>query len=379
MIILPEYIKKILTTLNTHNYEAFVVGGSIRNALLNLPIVDYDITTNAKPHELLGLFKEYPCLTHGMKHGTITIIVENHPVEVTTYRMEGNYINHRFPSTVEFTTSLQEDCRRRDFTINALCYHPDTGILDYFNGLKDLHHQCIRCIDDPFARFEEDALRILRAIRFASQLHFTIENTTKQAIFEKQGLLNHISNARLLQEANQILCSQHPAIFLDYPKILYFLFQVHTMDTTMNHLPNLLPVRLAHLLKDHKDYKTILKQRQYDKKTIKQVDAIIHQQHNPLDQQGALTLLQNYPKEYPLILQYLCSLHGLNYQNELDKLHTISIYDVKHLAIRGKNLPPSIEPKQRSIVLNTLLDLVINKEINNTKEDLLDYIKNNIQ
>ncbi|MDO5084922.1 MAG: hypothetical protein Q4D47_00615 [Erysipelotrichaceae bacterium] len=379
MITLPEYIKKILTTLNTHNYEAFVVGGSIRNALLNLPIVDYDITTNAKPHELLELFKDYPCLTHGMKHGTITIIVENHPVEVTTYRIEGNYINHRFPSTVEFTTSLQEDCRRRDFTINALCYHPDTGILDYFNGLKDLHHQCIRCIDDPFARFEEDALRILRAIRFASQLHFTIENTTKQAIFEKQGLLNHISNARLLQEANQILCSQHPAIFLDYPKILYFLFQVHTMDTTMNHLPNLLPVRLAHLLKDHKDYKTILKQRQYDKKTIKQVDAIIHQQHNPLDQQGALTLLQNYPKEYPLILQYLCSLHGLNYQNELDKLHTISIYDVKHLAIRGKDLPPSIEPKQRSIVLNTLLDLVINKEINNTKEDLLDYIKNNIQ
>ncbi|RRC91219.1 hypothetical protein EII25_06960 [Erysipelotrichaceae bacterium OH741_COT-311] len=379
MITLPEYIKKILTTLNTHNYEAFVVGGSIRNALLNLPIVDYDITTNAKPYELLGLFKEYPCLTHGMKHGTITIIVENHPVEVTTYRIEGNYTNHRFPSTVEFTTSLQEDCRRRDFTINALCYHPNTGILDYFNGLKDLHHQCIRCIDDPFARFEEDALRILRAIRFASQLHFTIEDTTKQAIFEKQGLLNHISNARLLQEANQILCSQHPAIFLDYPKILYFLFQVHTMDTTMNHLPNLLPVRLAHLLKDHKDYKTILKQRQYDKKTIKQVDAIIHQQHNPLDQKGALTLLQNYPKEYPLILQYLCSLRDLNYQNELDKLHTIDIYDVKHLAITGKDLPTSIEPKQRSFVLKTLLEFVINKKINNTKEDLLDYIKNNIQ
>ena len=204
---LPESMKIVLNRLEQYGFEAFVVGGCVRDALLHRPCSDWDVTTNALPEEISEVFSEYPQADVGKQHGTVVVVIAREPIEITTYRIEGAYQDHRHPSSVSFTSSLEEDLARRDFTINAMAYHPKTGIIDPFFGKRDLQKQQIRAVGQAEQRFQEDALRILRGLRFAAQLTFSIEEDTQTAMRNQQVLLDYLSKERICAEVSKLLCA----------------------------------------------------------------------------------------------------------------------------------------------------------------------------
>lgn len=205
----PREVKIIIDTFYRSNFEAFMVGGCVRDILLgNIP-KDYDITTSAKPEITISLFDK--TIPTGLKHGTVTVLISNEPYEVTTYRTEGKYIDNRRPSSVDFVTDIKEDLSRRDFTINALAYNEKVGLIDYFNGTDDIKNKIIRCVGNADKRFKEDALRMLRAVRFSCQLNFEIHENTYTAIKSNYKLINNISSERIRDELCKILISENPS------------------------------------------------------------------------------------------------------------------------------------------------------------------------
>ena len=202
---IPKNVKFIIDTYYNNNYEAFMVGGCVRDSLLGLKPKDFDITTSALPEITENLFTKT-----GIKHGTVTVVIDKENFEVTTYRTEENYIDNRRPEKVEFVKDLKEDLSRRDFTINAFAYNDKEGLIDYFNGMDDLKNKVIRAVGDPNKRFNEDALRMLRAIRFSAQLGFSIESKTYDAIKDNVQLIKNISNERIRDELCKILLSDNP-------------------------------------------------------------------------------------------------------------------------------------------------------------------------
>lgn len=208
---IPVKANKIITRLTEAGYEAYVVGGCVRDAILGRPAADWDITTNARPEQVKALFSR--TIDTGIRHGTVTVLQGKEGFEVTTYRIDGEYQDGRHPSEVIFTPSLLEDLKRRDFTINAMAYNEAEGLIDAFDGMKDLKNRRIRCVGEPKERFTEDALRILRAVRFSAQLNFEIEKNTRAAIAEFADSLTRISAERIQTELVKLLTSDHPEIF----------------------------------------------------------------------------------------------------------------------------------------------------------------------
>ena len=205
---IPVHVEQIIHTLNSHGYEAFAVGGCVRDTLLGRKPGDWDITTSARPEQVKALFRR--TIDTGIQHGTVTIMMDRTGYEVTTYRIDGEYEDGRHPKQVEFTSDLLEDLRRRDFTINAMAYSHVTGIVDAFDGVADLKARRIRCVGNAMERFTEDALRILRAIRFSAQLDFEIEKETFEAISVIAPNLAKVSKERIQMELTKLLCSEHP-------------------------------------------------------------------------------------------------------------------------------------------------------------------------
>lgn len=205
---MPYEAEWIIDNIRSHGYEAFIVGGCVRDAALGRIPGDWDITTSAKPEQVKEIFGK--TVDTGLKHGTVTIIKHGSGYEVTTYRIDGEYLDGRHPETVEFTPDLREDLKRRDFTINAMAYSHETGIVDEFEGMEDLKRRVIRCVGCAKDRFTEDALRILRAVRFAAQLDFVIEDETYKAIAEIAPNLVHVSKERIQVELTKLLLSDHP-------------------------------------------------------------------------------------------------------------------------------------------------------------------------
>lgn len=205
---LPKNVKFIIDTLESAGYEAYAVGGCVRDSILGRTPNDWDITTSAKPLETKALFKK--TFDTGIKHGTISVLLGKEIYEVTTYRIDGEYEDARHPKEVTFTAELKEDLLRRDFTINAMAYNPTSGIVDLYGGIEDLKNHVIRCVGVPHDRFSEDALRIMRAVRFAAQLDYTIEDKTQEAIRELAGTLSKISAERIQVELIKLLTSDHP-------------------------------------------------------------------------------------------------------------------------------------------------------------------------
>ena len=182
---IPQYVKSVMNKLSEKGFESYIVGGCVRDTLLGEIPKDYDVCTNALPENLMEIFgtdETFSAIPTGIKHGTVTVLSEKNPVEVTTYRCDGEYKDHRRPENVSFGCSLEEDLKRRDFTVNALCYNEKTGLVDLFDGKKDLENKVIRCVGNPAKRFNEDALRILRGLRFASTTGFEIEENTAKAM-----------------------------------------------------------------------------------------------------------------------------------------------------------------------------------------------------
>ena len=201
--------KTALEMLKEGGFEAFLIGGSVRDYLMGLPIGDIDVTTNATPYEVEEIFKDYNVIETGIKHGTVTVILEGEPVEITTYRSEGEYSDNRHPDSVQFSRSLRDDVIRRDFTMNGVAYSFENGFCDLVGGIEDINNGIIRCIGDAETRFREDALRIMRALRFSSVLGFTIEENTKIAIRKCKELLKNISAERIREETVKLICGKN--------------------------------------------------------------------------------------------------------------------------------------------------------------------------
>ncbi len=204
----------VLGRLRAAGFEAVFVGGCVRDFLRGVAPHDYDAATSALPHQILQVFQDLPVLETGLKHGTVTVLAEGLPVEVTTFRVDGDYTDGRRPDGVTFTSNLAEDLARRDFTVNALAWSPETGIVDLFGGSKDLENQILQCVGDPEQRFAEDALRILRGMRFSSVLGFSLESSTKSAMISLKGRLGFVSAERISEEVEKMLCGQNVASVL---------------------------------------------------------------------------------------------------------------------------------------------------------------------
>lgn len=202
----------IIQVLNNNEYEAYIVGGCVRDGIMGIMPADWDITTNAKPDTVKMLFEK--TVDSGVRHGTVTVIINGRYFEVTTYRIDGEYTDNRRPVNVSYTDSLKEDLSRRDFTINAVAYHPDVGLIDPFNGIRDIESAILRTVGEPEGRFLEDALRMLRAIRFAAQLNFDIDMGTQQSIKDNSYLIKSISSERIRDELTKILVSPNPEKFI---------------------------------------------------------------------------------------------------------------------------------------------------------------------
>lgn len=210
-IALPKDVKHIIGVLMENGYEAYAVGGCVRDSILGRVPGDWDITTSALPMQVKGLFRR--TVDTGIQHGTVTVMLGRNGYEVTTYRIDGRYEDSRHPESVEFTPKLEEDLKRRDFTINAMAYNDEHGIVDIFDGVGDLQRKIIRCVGNAHDRFDEDALRILRAVRFSAQLGFGIEENTARAAKELAVNLKRISSERIHTEFNKMLKSAHPDYF----------------------------------------------------------------------------------------------------------------------------------------------------------------------
>lgn len=324
---IPWQCREILDRFADRQLEAYLVGGCVRDSLLGKTPKDWDICTEARPEQVQELFGHEKVILTGLQHGTVTVLLGGLPVEITTYRIDGDYEDNRHPKEVFFTRSLREDLSRRDFTINALAYHPREGVIDYFHGLDDLRRGIVRCVGDAASRYQEDGLRIMRAVRFACVLNFQFEAETERAIGQYSYLLRNIARERIQVEFNKILTSSWAAYGLETLARLdcfpYFLPEIchtwqfaqeggsHQYDVfthtvkAVSLTPPTLVLRLAALLHDigkpfvwqrqgQKDlfYEhsavgaqlagDILHRLRYDKKTISQVRRLIAQHERPL-------------------------------------------------------------------------------------------------
>ena len=217
---IPQYAATVLERLEHHGFEAYVVGGCVRDSLMGRTPKDWDVCTNALPQEVLRVFRKFHVIKTGLKHGTVTVMVDHQPVEVTTFRIDGAYTDNRHPDSVNFVSRVGEDLARRDFTINAMAYNPRRGLVDAFGGREDLDARAIRCVGEPDERFHEDGLRILRALRFAARYDFNIETETAHSIRRNRHLLANVSAERIFTELKGILAGEGVlSMLLGFPEV----------------------------------------------------------------------------------------------------------------------------------------------------------------
>lgn len=218
---LPQPVCRALSRLEEAGFSAYVVGGCVRDHVLGIAPHDYDIATAASPEQMQRIFCRERTIETGLQHGTLTVLMDGMPLEITTFRQDGAYLDGRHPASVRFTARVEDDLARRDFTINAMAYSPAAGLIDPFHGQEDCRQGLIRCVGDPATRFSEDALRILRALRFSARLGFPIEENTAQAIHEGKALLDKISRERIAAELDGLLLGSHAsAVCAQYRDVL---------------------------------------------------------------------------------------------------------------------------------------------------------------
>ncbi|MGG7079218.1 CCA tRNA nucleotidyltransferase [Clostridium sardiniense] len=436
---IPDKVKFIIDKFYENNYEAFMVGGCIRDSLLLKEPKDYDIATSATPTITESLFDK--TIPTGIKHGTITVLIDKEPFEITTYRVEGEYKDNRRPDEISFVTDIKDDLSRRDFTINAFAYNSKEGLKDYFNGLDDLKNKIIRTVGNSNKRFNEDALRIMRAIRFSAQLDFKIEENTLNAIKENKELLKNISAERIRDELCKILISDNPRKGLNLlkdcgvlniiiPELIpligfnqrnkYHYEDIfnHTLSVVEN-TPNDLILRLSALFHDigkpdcffidnkangrffghnnvgEKITERILTRLHFDNKTIKTICILVKEHMNVLDNPSNLAIkrLINRVSVDNIYLLYSLqeaditslkipeeALHKLNIMRDKTKfiLESKAPMSTKDLAIDGSTLIKELSLVPGKVIgdiLNHLLQLVLDNPDLNYKDILLDNAK----
>jgi len=208
---IPPDVNRILDLLNSNGYEGYIVGGCVRDRILNRTPNDWDICTNCSPEKMLEIFSCFKVIPTGLKHGTVTVVIDKENYEVTTYRIDGEYIDGRHPEEVKFTNNLKEDLKRRDFTVNAMAYNDKEGLIDHLGGIDDIFNKKIKCVGDPIKRFSEDYLRMIRGVRFSTQLGYSLDDDTFKAIKNLSKNIAGISTERIREELNKILLSTTPS------------------------------------------------------------------------------------------------------------------------------------------------------------------------
>lgn len=403
---LPGNVRFILHMLREAGHEAYVVGGCVRDSIMGRKPHDWDICTSAKPEQVIEIFNHYKVIPTGLKHGTVTIMKNDKPYEITTYRVDGEYDDARHPKDVTFTTSLEEDLSRRDFTMNALAYNNNNDLVDLFGGVNDIKNGIVCCVGNPRERFSEDALRIMRALRFATRFGFKIEENTFAAMKEKKSLLSKISAERINSELTQIIMCEAE----DVARILYkaedILFELFPAlrENDGSYINNILhsnkikSVRLAllfdfpeeqlkdiltNLRYDNETISSVLNTRKYgqqilkydsDKYTIEYFLKRIMHDIGYEDTQKALFYCIAYSraksneKQELLFTNMLYVAMVINDRNECYKLSQLAINgnDIKHFGYKGQQI---------GTVLNYLLDMVMKGVLENNKPTLLKRVE----
>lgn len=382
MTIIKE-VKLVLDMIKKRKYEAFIVGGAVRDFLLNKTPHDYDIATNALPEQIIEIFSEYRLVTDGIKHGTVGVIINHTMIEITTFRTDGKYIKNRYPEHVSFVKNLYEDLSRRDFTINALAY--DDKVIDYFQGYSDLKKGIIRTVGDANVRFQEDGLRILRGLRFACQLHFQIEEKTSQAMLNNAELLKNISTERINSELTKMLLSDITVVIIPFFSIFQVIIPELKKESVEKNIPFLknptvgLATKLVFLLDGCEDKHKIISRLKYTNYIKK--DFMLLNEY----------LLRRIPKNEIAIkkemrfvgydkMKIILKMQSLIYNDSsiLKILEEVKddVFLLKDLNIKGKDLINlNVEKKEIGNILNRCLDAVIMGKVRNDKIALLDYVK----
>ncbi|MGI5900105.1 MAG: CCA tRNA nucleotidyltransferase [Christensenellales bacterium] len=397
---LPEYVAEAIASLIRAGFDAYAVGGCVRDSLLGCTPADWDICTSALPGQTARVFSGRRVIKTGLKHGTVTVIFEegqreNIPVEITTYRVDGAYSDNRRPDSVEFTANLREDLRRRDFTINAMAYNPKAGLVDFFSGREDIERRLIRCVGEPSKRFGEDGLRILRALRFAACLGFQIEEITADAIRRQKKLLSNIARERIGNELQRLLRGVNAGeILLEY---------IDVLDEAMpgiSSMPDIAAVsksfermgvgsadicaRLALLLAGYPgDGRALLEGIRLPKTIIEnslQAADYVAREISP-DEGRLKRLLNKVGAEQALRIIAVKKALGEDMTRQEDALSRIistkQCFQLTDLEISGHDLLALGHPPGREIgrTLNILLEMVMDGELENKRSALVEEVK----
>lgn len=425
---MPKNVELAINILNKNGFDAYIVGGCVRDSMLGIEPADWDITTSALPQNIMKCFENYKKIETGLKHGTVTVIIDDMHLEITTYRIDGEYTDNRRPDDVKFTSDIAQDLQRRDFTINAIAYNHKDGIVDLYGGSKDIELKKIKCVGNPDKRFSEDGLRILRALRFASVLGFEIEFNTAISIHKNKKLLTNISSERISVEFNKLITGiNFKNVLSEYRDVIaVFIPEIDSKFScdlweytliVMSNVSNNLNLRLAVMFNDLGKYESFT------------IDEEIHQiNYAKISSDIAINILHNlkYDKETTEIVKTLLLYYDAviqpTYKNvkrwlnkigiemfsqllEIKKVRIKSqenfqeenIYDIgkieyiyedvlrkkqcfilKDLAVKGSDLIEIGLPVGKYIgeVLTELLGMVIDDELENDREVLLNYVKN---
>ena len=387
---LPAYVERVLASLERAGHEAFVVGGCVRDSLMGKDPADWDVCTSALPEETIACFGEKETIPTGIQHGTVTVLMDGHSVEATTYRIDGDYLDGRHPSEVAFTRSLEEDLRRRDFTMNSIAYCPSRGLVDVCGGREDIAAGMIRCVGDPQKRFEEDALRILRALRFKAVLGFMLDGETARAVRSCRTLLEHISKERIQSELSKLVMGDHAdSVLRSYGEVLQVCapaFKGVSKGVSVEALPKDLTVRLAVLFPTRT--REALRALKYDSLTVKKADAVARlladRPGPPTGRIQILRLLQDEGREVTAL--YFAAADALRGNADgcgpasrrlQEILAEDPCYDLAQLAISGGDLiRMGMKPgPEIGRLLKEMLDLVIEGKLDNDGGSLFDYAK----
>ena len=402
--VLPDAVCDVLACLHAADFEAYIVGGSVRDVVMGTVPHDFDITTSAMPQETVRIFTEkgYKVIETGLKHGTVTVLCGHEPVEITTFRIDGAYADARHPENVRFTAKLSEDLKRRDFTVNALVYAPESGVIDLFDGLSDIQKKILRCIGNPKERFSEDALRILRALRFSARLDFSIEPETAEAAIALRGLLERISAERITAELEKMFETAYPerlySVLYEFRPILSQIFPEtasvsESEYTALCDITSRLPsgistqsfkdLRFAYFIAASGFPDALLNRLRVPTafaKRVKALSQILPLAGTACDRIGTRKLLARFGRD---ICSDAAAVWAATDENtsfsQFLEICAPDCFSIASLAINGTDLADiGFSGKSVGMALNAALQAVMEEKVQNRRDELLGYIKNTV-
>ncbi len=379
--VLPRGVQYIIEKMKESGFRADIVGGCVRDFLLGRECSDYDLTTDATPDEIKAVFHNERIIETGIKHGTVTLLLDNMPYEITTYRRDGEYLDNRHPSGVTFTADIREDTARRDFTMNAVCYNPFDKFSDFHGGIADIEAKIIRAVGNPARRFGEDSLRIFRAIRFRAALGFEIEEETKKAIFDLSHLMKNLSRERILTEWRKLLAGEFAYEVIDeYFDVISLVIpglDRKNLPEAKNFKNSNPKIRNISLFENAKAFEFAMRSLHSDTAAVSEGVAALNAVREKTDTEGELLKrLSLLGEKNTRLVLHLKIAKGTSEKSELLLLDNLlaknPVYRISDLKIKGNDIINlGFEGEAVGKILSELLTLVMEGKAENTKDSLL--------